>query len=345
MNVRIILACILGTLHASIGPSHSEIIQVILDCSQGSGLVIGPKSGQGYTITHIIPDSVADHAGCIQAGDRLLSINKLYNLDATTIRQILGDHLTGSKTGTLTQYQQVSSPYWVELEIEFDMSDSVIPSQGVFNVKLPKTNKTGLGITVNGTSHGTFVISEVKQGSPAHRIGSLRPGDVLLAVDAQPLQHYNVDALLKDRSKDFTTLTINRHSLPDFLFDAQQRCNVIYSNSPNTNTLKNDYNIYSSAMAVNKYMDDKEGIRVMSKPPIGLGHMIKAQSCQPDYCNTEDNGDSRQIRRPFLCKGSEQPCVGRSTAAIKENTNSMTTEIADEMYNDLEPYDLDYRQR
>lgn len=287
---------------------------------------------------------MADHAGCIQAGDRLLSINKLYNLDATTIRQILGDHHTGSKTGTLTQYQQVSSPYWVELEIEFDMSDSVIPSQGVFNVKLPKTNKTGLGITVNGTSHGTFVLSEVKQGSPAHRIGSLRPGDVLLAVDAQPLQHYNVDALLKDRSKDFTTLTINRHSLPDFLFDAQQRCNVIYSNSPNTK-LKNDYNIYSSAMAVNKYMDDKESIRILSKPPIGMGHMIKAQSCQPDYCNTDDNGESRQMRRPFLCKGSEPPCMGRSTATIKENTNSMTTEIADEMYNDLEPYDLDYRQR
>lgn len=336
--------CIAGTLQ-SIGPSHSEVIQVILDCSQGSGVIIGPKSGQGYTITHIIPDSVADHAGCIQVGDRLLSINKLYNLDATTIRQILGDHHAGNKTGTLTQYQQVSSPYWVELEIEFDMSDSVIPSQGVFNVKLPKTNKTGLGITVNGTSHGTFVISEVKQGSPAHRIGSLRPGDVLLAVDAQPLQHFNVDALLKDRSKEFTTLTINRHSLPDFLFDTQHRCNAIYANSPNTNTLKNDYNIYSSAMTVNnKYMDDKEGLRISSKPPVGIGHLIKAQSCQPDYCNTDDSAELRHLRRPFLCKGSEPP-MGRSAPAIKENTNSMTTEIADEVYNDLESYDLDYRQR
>lgn len=311
--------------------------------------------GQGYTITHIIPDSVADHAGCIQVGDRLLSINKLYNLDATTIRQILGDHHTSNKTGTLTQYQQVTSPYWVELEIEFDMSDSVIPSQGVFNVKLPKLNKSGLGITVNGTNHGSFVISEVKQGSPAHRIGSLRSGDILLAVDGQPLQHYNVDALLKDRSKDFTTLTINRNSLPDFLFDAQQRCNAIYSNSPNTNTMKNDYNIYSSATAVNKYMDEKDTMRVINKPPIGLNHMMKAQSCQPDYCNAEQNDDSRQstptinvssqMRRPFLCKGSEPPCGGRSASAAKENTHSMTTEVADEMYHDLDPYDLDYRQR
>lgn len=86
---------------------------MMLDCSQGSGLIIGPKIATGYTITQIIPGSVAEHSGCIQVGDRLLSINKLYNLDANTIRQILGDNGSNSNS-----HYQIPNPYWVELEIE-----------------------------------------------------------------------------------------------------------------------------------------------------------------------------------------------------------------------------------
>lgn len=315
---------------------HAETTQVLLDCSEGSGIVIGTKVGQGYTITEIIADSVADQSGCIQIGDRLLSINKLYNLDANTIRQILGDN------NAMNNYN-MPSPYWVELEIEFDMFDSVIPSQGVFNVKLAKISKSGLGITVNATAHGTFIISEVKRGSPAHRTGSLRAGDILLAVDNQQLQHFNVDALLKDSTKDVTTLTINRNTLPDFLFDAQQRCNGIYSNGSGSS--KNDFNIYGSG-TVGKYLDGKS---VTFDKSI-LNHSMKAQSCQPDYFSMKDHDSSRQstpaatqLRRPFLCKGSEPPCFGRSAA--NENTNSITTEMADEEYNENTPYDLDYRQR
>lgn len=103
----------MGTIHSSHGICHSETMQVMLDCSQGSGLVIGPKIGAGYTITQIISGSVAEHSGCIQIGDRLLSINKLYNLDANTIRQILGDNGSNSNT-----HYQIPNPYWVELEIE-----------------------------------------------------------------------------------------------------------------------------------------------------------------------------------------------------------------------------------
>lgn len=314
----------------------------MLDCSQGSGVMIGTKIGQGYSITHIIPDSAADRSGCIQVGDRLLSINKLYNLDANTIRQILGDN--GNSSSAINNYQ-VPSPYWVELEIEFDMFDSVIPSQGVFNVKLAKVNKSGLGITVNATSHGSFIISEVKRGSPAHRTGSLRAGDILLAVDSQQLQHYNVDALLKDPTKEFTTLTINRNSLPDFLFDAQQRFNGIYSNGSGSS--KNDFNIYGSG-TVSKYLDGKN---VTFDKMATLGNGIKSKSCQPDYFHLKDQDKSRQstpftsatMRHPFLCKNSEPPCLNRNTT--NENTNSITTELAEEEYNNDVPYDLDYRER
>lgn len=330
-----------GPLYANAGLCHAETAQVMLDCSQGSGIIIGTKIGQGYSIAHIIPDSSADRSGCIQVGDRLLSINKLYNLDANTIRQILGDN--GGSSNAINSYQ-VPSPYWVELEIEFDMFDSVIPSQGVFNVKLAKINKNGLGITVNATSHGSYIISEVKRGSPAHRTGSLRAGDILLAVDSCQLQHYNVDALLKDQTKEFTTLTINRNSLPDFLFDAQQRFNGIYSNGSGSS--KNDYNIYGSG-TVGKYLDGKN---VTFDKMATMNNAIKAKSCQPDYYHTKEQDKSRQstpfasatIPHPFLCKTGETLCSNRNAA--NENTNSLTTELAEEEFNGV-PYDIDYRER
>lgn len=174
--------------------------------------------------------------------------------------------------------------------------------------------------------------------------GSLRAGDILLAVDSQQLQHYNVDALLKDRAKEFTTLTINRNSLPDFLFDAQQRCNGIYSNGSGSS--KNEYTIYGSG-TVGKYLDGK-CVTFEKLPP--SNHSIKAQSCQPDYFKDHDKSrqstpafTGTQLRRPFLCKNSEPSCLNR--LAANENTNSLTTEMADEEFNNSVPYDLDYRER
>lgn len=293
----------------------------MLDCSGGSGLVIGTKTpcGKGHIITQIVPNSVADRSGCIQKGDRLLSINKLYNLDATVIRQILGDHTSsgsgGGRCGNTSNYQNT---HWVEIEIEFDMADSVIPSSGVFSVKLPKLNVSGVGITVNATNHGTFVISEVKPGSPAHRTGSLRAGDILLAVDAHTLQHFNIDSLLKDNTADFTTLTIKRNSLPDFLFDAQQRCNTIYGNTNGGAAAATGESIYGF------------------KSKLGGLDAYKAKSCQPEMYQADESRQSTpvsQLRRPFLAKaGSEGSNTGLRRNV--ENTQSLTTEADDQCEGD-----------
>ncbi|XP_055615895.1 glutamate receptor-interacting protein 2 isoform X2 [Toxorhynchites rutilus septentrionalis] len=220
-----------GTLHPNMGLCKAETIQLVLDCSQGSGICLGPKTpcGRGFIIAQVLPDSVAERSGCLQKGDRILAVNKMYSLDANTVRQLLGDF--GPKSSANLYHNQPQSTNWVELELEFDMADSVIPSSGVFNIKLIRQNKCGLGITVNGNNHGSFVISEVKPGSAAHRTGSLRAGDVLLAVDNHPVQHYNLDLLLKECKNDYITLTVKRNSLPDFLFDAQQKTNLIYGST------------------------------------------------------------------------------------------------------------------
>lgn len=128
---------------------RTERIQVILDCTHGSGLCLSmsPQSGSGFIVTKVVHDSVSDRSGCIQKGDRIVSVNKLYNLDIQLLRQILRD------TPTAFQQQQNNVPgttHWVELELEFDMlvDDA---ARGIFNIKLMKTSRTsGLGVTVNG---------------------------------------------------------------------------------------------------------------------------------------------------------------------------------------------------
>jgi hypothetical protein len=127
--------------------TRTERIQVVLDCTHGSGLCLSmtSQSGCGFAVTKIHPDSVADRSGCIQKGDRIVSVNKLYNLDIQLIRQILRDSALSYQ-----QQQQSTSAHWVELEIEFEMlvDESM---RGIFNIKLMKTSRNaGLGITVNG---------------------------------------------------------------------------------------------------------------------------------------------------------------------------------------------------
>lgn len=128
--------------------TRTERIQVVLDCTHGSGLCLSvtPQSGSGFVVTKILHESVADRSGCVQIGDRIVSVNKLYNLDIQLIRQILRD------TPTAFQQQQnlPGTAHWVELEIEFEMTvdDS---ARGIFNIKMMKASRSsGLGITVNG---------------------------------------------------------------------------------------------------------------------------------------------------------------------------------------------------
>ncbi|EDV91840.1 glutamate receptor-interacting protein 1 [Drosophila grimshawi] len=301
---------------------RAESFPVLLDCSQGAGIVLGNASscGRAVTIAQILPDSVADRSGCMQSGDRIVAINKMYSLDAAAMRQLL-EGRPGNGTAVLP-----TAANWLELEVEFDMPDAVVPSSGVFNVKLLRAGKCGLGLSVSGSSAG-LVISDVKMGSPAHRCGSLRPGDILLAVDQHPVQHFNVDALLKElpaqnqaaaaqaaaaaasvgntsSNADFTTLTIKRVVLPDFL------PSPIYSNC--------NYNDCIS---------------------------LKSSTPQPDYFRApslDETGSlqSVQLRHPPQSQPQPQPngiwppaangCSTSRSFVGAANTQSLTTELPEE---------------
>ncbi|KAL7743671.1 hypothetical protein ACLKA6_019280 [Drosophila palustris] len=357
-----------GAGNPSLGLCRAESFPVLLDCSQGAGIILG--NSMPVVIAQIVPDSVADRSGCIQPGDRIVAINKMYSLDAMAMRQLLeGRSSNGAPTAA----------NWLELEVEFDMPDAVVPSSGVFNVKLLRAGRCGLGVSVSGSSHAGLVISDVKMGSPAHRCGSLRPGDILLAVDQHPVQHFNVDALLKElptpsatptptqstaTATDFTTLTIKRVVLPDFL-----QPSPIYSNCCTTAVplplplplplalpgSDRDTDLYSSAYVASKYAEVKYNDCIS----------LKSSTPQPDYfraASLDDTGSlqSVQLRHPPANPNASQ-CVAwttgnglscssvsnsnsRNFAAPPNQTQSMTTELPEEEDEQEDQDDQDGRE-
>nr|XP_041630947.1 glutamate receptor-interacting protein 1 isoform X3 [Drosophila kikkawai] len=339
-----------GTSNMGLGLCRAESFPVLLDCSHGAGIILADALGNGtgagtaagsgaaagaVTIAKILADSVADRSGCIQAGDRIVAINKMYSLDAAAMRQLL-EGGNANRSGGGGGGGVAAPANWLELEIEFDMPDAVVPSSGVFSVKLLRAGKCGLGLSVSGSSHGGLVIADVKMGSPAHRSGSLRSGDILLAVDQHPVQHFNVDALLKEEARgphssnsDFTTLTIKRVVLPDFL----PMSSPIYSNCPPVGlglglaSSGGDHDLYSSAYVTSsgKYADCVS---------------LKSRTPQPDYFRVPSMDDaslqSVQLRHgPGAGSGSGQgqsngwPSNSRSFVS-PPNTQSLTTELPEE---------------
>lgn len=49
-------------IYANSGLYRTELVHTIIDCSEGSGICVGPPApnGRGFIITHVIPESSAD---------------------------------------------------------------------------------------------------------------------------------------------------------------------------------------------------------------------------------------------------------------------------------------------
>ncbi|XP_013397244.1 glutamate receptor-interacting protein 1-like isoform X2 [Lingula anatina] len=151
-------------------------------------------------ISYIERGGVAERSGVIQEGDRIISING----------QLLEDKIMEEVNQLIRE-----SGKRITLEIELDIADSVVPSCGIFNVKLAKKGGT-LGITLscpkNRKPSDCLLISDVKKGSVAHRCGSIHPGDSLLAVDNIRLETCSLDDAYQiiQNSGDIVTLRIRK---------------------------------------------------------------------------------------------------------------------------------------
>ncbi|XP_044737427.1 glutamate receptor-interacting protein 1-like isoform X2 [Chrysoperla carnea] len=195
--------------HPQLGVCHRETLNVTL-CSEGNGfgLSVGTELAPGeeeasIVVTDIETNSVADRCGCLQIGDRLLSINCQPNLTLQEINTIFERGYDPKLMAKL------------ELQVEIDVVDSIIPSSGVFTVKIARQT-TGLGITITASKNNPndpFIISDIRRGSIAHRIGTLHVGDRLLAIDNQNLDHQSLETafeILQSNHNEIVTLQVEK---------------------------------------------------------------------------------------------------------------------------------------
>ncbi|XP_042240486.1 glutamate receptor-interacting protein 2-like isoform X2 [Homarus americanus] len=171
-----------------VGVCHPECLTVTLVVEgRGYGLVLRPPPHPADpdtalpVIAAIDPGGPADKCSVVCVGDRLMGVN--------------GRSVSGLGVSEVTQMVANSRPT-VTLDVEFDVADSVVPSSGTFAVKLAKRHN-GLGITLTaGRRAGAgepLLISEVVRGSPAHRSGTMQPGDRLLAIDDTRLENLTLE--------------------------------------------------------------------------------------------------------------------------------------------------------
>lgn len=130
-----------------IGVCHVETLTVALKpVEDGYGLQVNTDTNSisdqqqaNIVITSIELDSPAYRCGGLQTGDRIISINGQCSLTVQEIQALLD----------LGHSPDNSSSTKLLLQTEFDVADTVIPSSGIFTVKLAKSGPD-LGITVTG---------------------------------------------------------------------------------------------------------------------------------------------------------------------------------------------------
>ncbi|KAL3313684.1 hypothetical protein Ciccas_007713 [Cichlidogyrus casuarinus] len=152
-------------------------------------------------IDEILPGSCAFQTGVLQEGDRILSINHESTLDKS-LRYLHERYLTG-RLDAEDSASNRGKPCPILLKVEYTISDSVIPDSGIFNVKLCKQfNSLGINLqgismpylwcylvaSMTGQPKKPLLISKVIPGSVASRSGSIKPGDLLIAVNGFPLE-------------------------------------------------------------------------------------------------------------------------------------------------------------
>ncbi|CAL1605633.1 unnamed protein product [Knipowitschia caucasica] len=220
----------LSLASSSVGPGgqvfHVETSEVVLRGDPLTGFGIQLQGGVFATealsappvVRFIEPDSPAERCGLLQVGDRLLSINGIPTEDGTLeeAHQLLRDSALSNK---------------VTLEIEFDIAESVVPSSGTFQVKLPKRRGVELGITISASKKPgkPLIISEIKKGSIAHRTGTLEPGDRLLAIDTVRLENCTMEDAMHvlNQAEDMVKLRIQKDE--DNIDELEMSGSIIYT--------------------------------------------------------------------------------------------------------------------
>uniref|UniRef100_A0A8D8X6R4 Glutamate receptor-interacting protein 2 n=1 Tax=Cacopsylla melanoneura TaxID=428564 RepID=A0A8D8X6R4_9HEMI len=186
--------------------SHKEHLLITLQSDENLGFGISLKNHNYYpnsvVVSAVEVGSPADKCGCIQTGDQILSINQRPVVMPLTNDAVPLNNLVNENDSLVT------------LEVEFTVADTVVPTSGVFTVKLAKNRHSNLGITIqaSGGPDNQMIISEIGMGSVAHRSGTLIPGDRIMSVNNHSLQDCSIEQAsdILHSSSDVVTLVVQK---------------------------------------------------------------------------------------------------------------------------------------
>nr|QQY02593.1 glutamate receptor-interacting protein 1 [Cryptocotyle lingua] len=222
---------------------RSEEVEVCLepDDTLGYGFTLC-AAGQGSTqdsqlIRFPVVDRVdiggsAYKSGVIQEGDRVITINGHSTLNRT-VEELNNEFLT-------PEAAQRRMSLRLTLVTQYSVADTVVPSAGVFDVKLVR-RAANLGINLQASikkqEGQPLLISKVIPGSVASRSGSINPGDILLAVNGVSLSSCSLAEairLLQSPTEEIVTLRVQKIGV-----SPPSPCseNLLVRSSPDTSNL------------------------------------------------------------------------------------------------------------
>ncbi|EEB12197.1 conserved hypothetical protein [Pediculus humanus corporis] len=205
-DFKIHLGNLYGVTRGEIALTHAETIHTTLTRENGSfGLFVIDSPEGSIIISSIFLNSPAERCQSLCPGDRILAVNH---------RSVILDNLTANDVNNLLETKPDGSPcYRINLLTEFDVLDTVVPSSGIFLVKLVKRGCAELGITMMASKSSGFIVCEIKKGSLAYRAGSLIPGDRILAINSIPLDECSIEYAIHifNQSTNIVTLKVQRN--------------------------------------------------------------------------------------------------------------------------------------
>ncbi|KAI0989205.1 hypothetical protein GJ496_001461 [Pomphorhynchus laevis] len=135
-------------------------------------------------ICEITANGSAARSGVIQCGDRILKINR---------------HPTTNFLISQLQIEEYDDDF-VQLELEFNVSDSISLSTGIFNVKLYKCAQD-IGISCMYSDevddHNYPLVVDVVKGGIAYRSGMIQAGYILMAVNNKSVKLKSLTYIFK----------------------------------------------------------------------------------------------------------------------------------------------------
>ncbi|TPP66583.1 Glutamate receptor-interacting protein 1 [Fasciola gigantica] len=181
-------------------------------CPPGHASTVHTQLVNFPLVDHVEPGSVAYKSGVIQEGDRVITMNGQCTLNRT-VEELTTEFLR------FDPHRHRASPS-LTLVTQYSVADTVVPTSGVFDVKLVR-RAANLGINLQASiskqDGQPLLISKVIPGSVASRSGSINPGDILLAVNGVYLSSCSLAEairLLQSPAEEIVTLRIQKIADP-----------------------------------------------------------------------------------------------------------------------------------